>query len=59
MLAAALSPSSRKTAFMVSSHFVALLTQVCHARDLGATPVGWATEDGIGSVAIVEQRRVR
>src|SRR5206468_3168143 len=40
VVAAALSASSRKNAFIVSSHLVASLTQVCHARDPGATPVG-------------------
>src|SRR5438132_7312401 len=61
VLAAALSASSRKKAFMVSSRFVTLLAQVCHARDPGATPVGWGPLGTASAqlVAIVEKRRER
>jgi hypothetical protein len=40
MLAAALSASSRKKAFMISSRLVVLLWRMCHANDRLVTTVG-------------------
>ena len=48
VLAAALSASSRKKAFMVSSRLVVLLRLMCHANDRLVTTVGYARYLPIG-----------